>query len=256
MGNEGKSIKLYDSLQGTWDKSDRQNYQNAFWRKCGQIRDDGNLISRWIQKLSADTKNKTFLEIGTWNGLGSTKVFAESLESRNSDYIFYSLECNIDKSIDAANLYSEYKNVHILNEVLFNKMPSDFNEIYPDVVSYEYLINFNHLGITRQRNIRKHGMSDHWNKVDFVNMERCKLFLDRDNLPDIFDVVLLDGGVYTTYFDFQILKNKCNYLLLDDIKIAKNEKIVEIIKDNLTYWDILEEDLSSRNGHLVCKRIV
>ena len=33
MGNEGKSIKLYDSLQGTWDKSDRQNYQNAFWRK-------------------------------------------------------------------------------------------------------------------------------------------------------------------------------------------------------------------------------
>ena len=104
--------------------------------------------------------------------------------------------------------------------------------------------------------MRKHGMSDHWSKIDFMNMECCKLFLDRDNLPDIFDVVLLDGGVYTTYFDFQILKNKCNYLLLDDIKIAKNEKIVEIIKDNLTYWDILEEDLSSRNGHLVCKRIV
>ena len=246
MGNEGKSIKSYDSLQGTWDKSDRQNYQNAFWRKCGQIRDDGNLISRWIQKLSADTKNKTFLEIGTWNGLGSTKVFAESLESRNSDYIFYSLECNTDKSEMAAMLYPEYKNIHILNEVLFNKKPLNFDEIYPD-----YFYIFNHLGMSRKLKI-----NNHWNKIDFENMANCKLFLDRDNLPDIFDVVLLDGGVYTTYFDYQILKNKCNYLLLDDTGIAKNSKIVEIIKDNFTYWDILEEDLSSRNGHLVCKRIV
>ena len=97
---------------------------------------------------------------------------------------------------------------------------------------------------------------DHRNKIDFKNMAKCELFLDRDNLPDIFDVVLLDGGVYTTYFDYQILKYKCNYLLLDDTGIAKNNKIVEVIKDNFTYWDILEEDLSSRNGHLVCKRIV
>ena len=240
MGNE------YRSSRAIWDTSDRQNYQNSTLRKDGQILNDDNLISRWIRKLSADTKNKTFLEIGTWNGLGSTKVFAETLESRNSDYIFYSLECNTDKSEMAAMLYSEYKNIHILNEVLFNKKPLNFNEIYPD-----YFYIFNHLGMSRKLKI-----NNHWNKVDFMNMENCKLFLDRDNLPDIFDVVLLDGGVYTTYFDYQILKNKCNYLLLDDTGIAKNNKIVEIIKDNFTYWDILEEDLSSRNGHLVCKRIV
>ena len=225
MGNEGKSIKSYDSLQGTWDKSDRQNYQNSTLRKDGQILNDDNLISRWIRKLSADTKNKTFLEIGTWNGLGSTKVFAESLESRNSDYIFYSLECNADKSIDAANLYSEYKNIHILNEVLFNKKPLNFNEIYPD-----YFYIFNHLGMSRKPKI-----NNHWNKVDFVNMEDCKLFLDRDNLPDIFDVVLLDGGAFTTYFEFQMLKDRCNYLLLDDIRNVKNKKIVDIIKDKLMH---------------------
>ena len=240
MGNE------YRSSRAIWDTSDRQNYQNSTLRKDGQILNDHTLMSKWLRMLAIDPNNKTFLEIGTWNGLGSTKVFAESLESRNSDYIFYSLECNADKSIDAANLYLEYKNIHILNEVLFNKKPLNFNEIYPD-----YFYIFNHLGM-----FRKPKINNHWNKVDFVNMEDCKLFLDRDNLPDIFDVVLLDGGVYTTYFDYQILKNKCNYLLLDDTGIAKNSKIVEIIKDNFTYWDILEEDLSSRNGHLVCKRIV
>ena len=30
---------------------------------------------------------------------------------------------------------------------------------------------------------------------------------------------------------------------------------VDIIKDNLTQWAILEEDLNNRNGTLICKRI-
>ena len=93
------------------------------------------------------------------------------------------------------------------------------------------------------------------NKIDFENMTNCKLFLDRDNLPDIFDVVLLDGGAYTTYFEFQMLKNRCNYLLLDDIRNVKNKKIVKILKDNPTHWAILEEDWNNRNGTLICKRI-
>ena len=32
----------------------------------------------------------------------------------NDDYIFYSLECNKEKCMDAARLYESYKNVHIL----------------------------------------------------------------------------------------------------------------------------------------------
>ena len=255
MGNPNCDLVILNSksirfikLPSLWDTPDLDNYKKSTSENVGQVLDDHTLMSKWIRMLATDPNNKTFLEIGTWNGLGSTRIFVTLLELRNEigklrqvsmlpdakeyfDYTFYSLECNKLKSRTAAAYYSPFKNVHMLNEVLFNELPSNFDEIFPE------------------------GRHDYRNKIDLENMAKCKLFLDRDNLPDIFDVVLLDGGVYTTYFDYQILKNKCNYLLLDDTGIAKNNKIVEIIKDNFTYWDILEEDLNTRNGALICKRI-
>ena len=224
------------------------NYNKSTQKNIGQILDDNTLMSKWIRVLAIDPNNKTFLEIGTWNGLGSTRILVTALNTRIEigklrqtsmiadakeyfDYTFYSLECNKLKSRNAATFYSKFKNVYMLNEVLFNELPSNFDEVFPE------------------------GRNDRRNKIDLENMANCKLFLDRDNLPDIFDVVLLDGGVYTTYFEFQMLKDRCNYLLLDDIRNVKNKKIVKILKDNPTHWAILEEDLSNRNGALICKRI-
>ena len=238
----------YIKLQSLWDNSDLDNYLVSTSEDTGQVLDDNTLMSKWIRGLAIDPNNKTFLEIGTWNGLGSTRIFVNGLNTRIEigklrqtsmiadakeyfDYTFYSLECNKLKSRTAAAYYSPFKNVHMLNEVLFNELPSNFDEIFPE------------------------GRNDRRNKIDLENMANCKLFLDRDNLPDIFDVVLLDGGAYTTYFEFQMLKDRCNYLLLDDIRNVKNKKIVKILKDNPTHWAILEEDLSNRNGALICKRI-
>ena len=226
-----ESIKFLKH-KSLWDNSDLDNYNKSTQKNIGQILDDNTLMSKWIRVLAIDPNNKTFLEIGTWNGLGSTRIFVTALNTRiEFDYTFYSLECNKLKSRKAAELYSKFKNVHMLNEVLFNELPSNFDEIFPE------------------------GRHDRRNVIDLDNMVKCKLFLDRDNLPDIFDVVLLDGGAFTTYFEFQMLKDRCNYLLLDDIRNVKNKKIVDIIKDNPTHWAILEEDLNNRNGTLICKRI-
>jgi hypothetical protein len=37
-------------------------------------------------------------------------------------------------------------------------------------------------------------------------MKDKPLFLNRNNLPEIFDVVLFDGGEFTTWYEYQILK--------------------------------------------------
>jgi hypothetical protein len=58
--------------------------------------------------------------------MGSTRAFVEGLKNRTDNYIFYSLECNEEKSAYAAELYKEYKNIHILNEVVWNTEPSNF----------------------------------------------------------------------------------------------------------------------------------
>jgi hypothetical protein len=214
-----------------WDKKDKNNYENSIKNNIGQISDDS--FSEWIIKLTKDTNNKNILEIGTWNGLGSTKQFVNTLRKRKDNYIFYSLECNKDKCKNAQELYKNDENIFILNEVLWNKEPNDFYSIFPEIKTSD--------------------LYKKWNEVDLINMKKCKLFLERENLPEIFDIVLLDGGEFTTYFEYKILKNRCKYLLLDDTNVNKCKLIVKEIKNNKNEWEILEENKKTRNGFMICK---
>jgi hypothetical protein len=216
--------------KGIWDLGELSGYKQLNAIGAGQI----NLNSPFgelIKDLSANNENKTFLEVGTWNGLGSTKCFMEGFKDRK-EFTFYSLECNPDKCHDAQKLYQNYPNVHILNEVFYDTEPSNIDEIFPELKS-----NSDYLK---------------WYRVDIENMKKCDLFLERKNLPEFFDVVLLDGGEFTTYFEFQAVKNKCRVLLLDDTKTNKCRKIVEEIKSDPTNWEILFDRPDDRNGWLAC----
>ncbi len=178
-------------------------------------------------KSCLDERNTTFLEIGTWNGLGSTKVFVDALKQRSAPFTFWSLECNKEKSELARKLYQDVPNVNILNETICDgSQPDDFYDIFPEC--------------------RDNKMFKYWNDVDTANMAGCPLFLERHELPKVFDVVLLDGGEFTTYYEFQKLKDRCRYLLLDDTNTSKCKKIVQEISD----WNILSRD-DTRNGNLV-----
>ena len=215
-----------------WDSNDMNGFIYENNNHTGQVKNNTKL-SNIIKNLCLDINNKTFLEIGTWNGYGSTKIFVNSLINRN-DTLFYSLECNSEKSMFAKSLYQNCKNVFILNETIINDIPSDIYQIFPELkTNAEY---------------------NRWNRIDFENMKQCSLFLERQDLPNIFDVIFLDGGEFTTYYEYQMLKDKCNYLLLDDINTNKCFKIVEDIYNNLDKWEILFDDRNERNGILLCKR--
>lgn len=216
-----------------WEINDKNNYMLHKRNNIGQICNDS--FSLKIRELAGMVENKTFLEIGTWNGLGSTKQFVDILKSRNDNYIFYSLECNSDKCNDARNLYVAEKNIIILNEVLFNIQPDNFYDIFSQCKT--------------NKTYRE------WHKIDMENIKKCNLFLERDNLPELFDVILLDGGEFTTYFEFQLIKDRCKYLLLDDINVTKCRKIVQEIKSDPEKWKIIEENRTTRNGFLVCKNL-
>lgn len=216
-----------------WEENDKQGYINANKGLTGQI--NSGRFSEIIKEFAKNEDYKTFLEVGTWNGMGSTKQFTDELVLRLDDYIFYSLECNVEKSLYARCLYSNLTKVYILNEVLFKDEPDNFYDIFPQCQTNETY--------------------KEWHRVDMENMKQCNLFLERDDLPEVFDVVLLDGGEFTTYFEFQIIKDRCKYLLLDDINVAKCTKIVEEIKSNSEKWKILEENTTERNGFLVCKNL-
>ena len=101
-----------------WDQTDKNTYDTCKLYNQGQIYNDN--FSKQIEQYASNTNYKTYLEIGTWNGLGSTRAFSNGFNKRDDDYIFYSLECNKDKWLDASKLYNNNK-IHILNEVIWNE---------------------------------------------------------------------------------------------------------------------------------------
>ena len=216
--------------QTHWCDSDKRGVLECTQQGIGQI--SQNEFAMEIEKYASDTNNKTFLEIGTWNGLGSTKAFVNALSKRTDNYVFYSLECNKDKVHLAQKLYRNFNNVHILNEVIWNQTPSDFYQIFPECK----------VDATYKR----------WNEIDILNMQQCELFLTRTNLPDIFDVLLLDGGEFTTFYEYQILKNKCKIIMLDDTNTNKCKLIVNDIRLS-KQWNILKES-NERNGYMIAQK--
>ena len=215
-----------------WSSEERNGFIECSNNNVGQINREHD-IGKIIYNYATDNNLVNFLEIGTWNGLGSTKCFIEGFKNRNTKFNFYSLECNIDKYNFAKKLYENIENVHILNEVILNEMPSDMYDIFPILLTNK--------------------MFKSWNDVDFENMKNKNLFLNRDDIPDFYDVILLDGGEFTTYYEFNKLKDKCKFLFLDDTNTNKCTKIVEEIKSS-NNWKILLES-NERNGVLVCERI-
>jgi hypothetical protein len=239
-----------------WDQNDKNNYANHVHHHLGQICNDE--FSNDIRHYASDPANKTFLEIGTWNGLGSTKAFSEGFSCRErptdegfnqrerptdegfnrrpfgEDYIFYSLECNADKCADAAKLYTDNPRIHILNEVIWNQEPADFYDVFPQCKSNPTF--------------------QHWHEVDMLNMQKCAVFLDRPEIPQLFDVLLLDGGEFTTYYEFQLLKNRCKILMLDDTNVDKCTKIVQEIEKDPS-WRILKR-VNVRNGYLIAEMVI
>lgn len=215
-----------------WEQNDKQNYSVHVSQHLGQICNDE--FSNDIRKYASDPNNKTFLEIGTWNGLGSTRAFSEGFSCREREkYVFYSLECNADKCADAAKLYADNDKMHILNEVVWNQEPADFYDVFPQCKSNPTF--------------------QHWHEVDILNMQKCAVFLDRPEIPSVFDVLLLDGGEFTTYYEFQLLKNRCKILMLDDTNVDKCTKIVQEIEADPS-WRIVKR-VNVRNGYLIAEKV-
>jgi hypothetical protein len=68
-----------------------------------------------------------------------------------------------------------------------------------------------------------------------------------DELPETIDFLLLDGGEYTTLYEFSVLFGRCTkYIALDDTKMDKCKEIHKILTDNPDWNEIVA--LDCRNG--------
>jgi len=216
-----------------------RNVENDFWgcvsKKEGMVK-EGGALSRRIRETCANLSNWTFLEVGAWNGWGSTRIFVEALKGRGDDFFFYSLEANKERHDYVRDLYAEVSNVHVLNEKISAPSKEEVVERFPELAG----------------------------AAPAPSQSPVRMFFEREKeedgegvmvmVPESLDVVLLDGDDFATWFDFLSLKQKTNTFLLTCINTPKNRHVVDNLQQDVE-WSQVEDAALSDEGCAMFERV-
>lgn len=204
----------------------------------GQINLD-SLLGKYIYNIVSREDVKTIVEIGTWNGYGSTECIKKSIiESKKQEYEVFSLEINEE----------------MYNIAIGNNYPPRFNLILGSIVDENDLNWMNWDDYFKSDEGNFHGGSKStWLDEDKINLKKVKNVIDK--IPLQIDLLILDGGEFTTYPEYLKIGNRADIIVLDDTKELKCKKIREELISNKDY-NIIIDDLNERNGFLIAKKII
>ncbi len=194
----------------------------------GQI-NRGSKLGEIIYELAKKQEVKTVVEIGTWSGMGSTKCILDGVLSKRGKTDVYSLECNKMR-------YEEAK-------TNLGFLPPSFKLIHGTIVDASELRPM----LQTLDNETLKG----WLEEDLGWLQVTPNVLEM--LPETIDLFVLDGGEFSAKKEFELLWNKCLYIVLDDTNAIKNKDTKRFILSKPDVFEIIEDNVVDRNGYLVCK---
>jgi hypothetical protein len=215
-----------------WNIEDRNGFDIETKNGRGQINIDQK-FGKLIFDLASLEENKVFLDIGTWNGLGSTKCFIEAMKV-NKNSTLYTVENNSEK-IQSAQLFldkfiKEYElDVHFLNGTFI------------DDADIDKWISENNIQLSQQQK--------YWLDIDKSNSASKILSSNFDKI----DILLIDGSDYSGYLELLLFKDISKYIMLDDVNSLKNMMSRDFLL-NSDDFELIADDLSDRNGYSVFKK--
>lgn len=208
----------------------------------GQI-NRGSHLGDSIFELASNPMHTSFVEIGTWNGEGSTKCFIDGLVSRSDDeWEFYSLESNRAFFDAAVGYYGEFpekyrERIHLIHGTILEDCVAAMKDSGFDLDSLriqgEYKPQY-----------------DTFLADDLDAYKDCPCVIS--SLPESIDVTLLDGGEFTTHAEFLTLVDRTKVFVLDDSHMLKTKKIKSILMDS-GEWSLAAEG-AERNGFCIFER--
>ena len=188
----------------------------------GQIRID-QPFGKWIEAYAKDTRFQRYMEIGSWNGKGSTICFGMGFLDRNDSAILHSFEINQDRYVESSEFWQHNPRIKIHNARILPELP-DVRAIHSSIQT-------------------------DW-QADDERWFKTTPYVDAVALQP--EVVLLDGGEYITYFEYQLLKPHARVFLLDDTAVDKCKRIVEELSADPQWKHIASG--KDRNGWAVFQR--
>jgi hypothetical protein len=214
-----------------WNLEDKVGFQNALNSNTGQI-NINQKFGKIIYNLAILSENKIFVDIGTWNGLGSTKCFIEAMKT-NFQSTLYTIENNTEKYEIAKSFW------------------------LPTINEFKLNVNFINGSLIENHHI------DQWLSEEQIELDvnqKYWLSIDKTNSTQLIDlrlgfidILLIDGSEFSGFLEMIKFSQISKYILLDDVNSIKNKKSREfLLKDD--NFDLLEEDLNDRNGFSVFKK--
>lgn len=194
----------------------------------GQILEE-SIFGKKISEVIKNYRPVNIVEIGTWKGLGSTLCIIKSIiESGLNNVNFISIESNFDFHKEAINNLQEFINYVKL--------------LHGRLIDIEEVVSF--------CNERKSNVNNNWLVEDIYNMSCNKNIIDK--IPNNIDFLLLDGGEYSTYLEWQKLKNRTSIVALDDINEMKTSQINKELSIDTEYDQIILSN--DRNGFAIYRK--
>lgn len=200
----------------------------------GQI-NRGTKTGDFIYSLCLQKDISLIVEIGTWNGRGSTKCIADAIIDKNDNSSLTSIEFNKQMYQEAYNTWGAFdKKIKILHGRIVEKN---------DIMSIDKIKNFS--------NYNPDWLN--WYYDDLENLDSCNNVINQ--IPDKIDLLLLDGGEFTTLAEFNKLNGRFKYLLCDDTKSLKCLEISKIMTEDNSFELIFNCQSSDRNGFMAWRKL-
>jgi hypothetical protein len=171
------------------------------------------------------------VDVGAWNGLGSTKCIVQALENKKKGHVF-SFEIDNGMYAMASQIWSGNPYITLSKSRLATSMMT-IDEVK------------NHPNYS---NISSQNWMD-WYAGELANFDSS----DVGDLPDAIDFVIIDGGEFSGSGDWNAVKDKNpKYVALDDIFTVKTSHIIDdLISSGV--WDIKSQG-NDRNGWIILQR--
>lgn len=190
---------------------------------------------------------KTALEIGSWDGTGSTQCLIEGMEKHDNKRLVC-LEICLDKFNELCKNTAKHNWVKCYNQSsisYINMLYKDFEEIWNSPYNY----------IPKQiNNISNKLAASEWFKRDIEMINMFKYGYIEEHQNETYDAVLIDGGEFSGYSEFKLLKNRTNFFILDDYYNAFKCNQVEHELNTDINWEKISSNKTARNGWAIFKR--
>jgi hypothetical protein len=194
--------------------------------KVGQI-NRGSDLGEKIYRICTQDNVRNIVEIGTWNGMGSTKCIYDAVIGTSKHV--WSLECNRLRHEEA--------------KVNLGLLPPNFKLLHGTIVTAEELTPI----LETLDNETLKG----WLKEDIAWIQSTPNVID--SLPEKIDLCIIDGGEFSGDIEFFRLWERCKYIILDDTNAIKHKKTKEFILSKPDKLKVIEDNIVERNGFLICE---